>query len=87
MTARIRSVGPEVDLIVGENVRKLRDVRGWSRGDLHDNMFLAYGKALSVATIGTIEDPNLERRVTAGELVLLAGTLGVPMDVLTKEIK
>ena len=86
MTARIRSVGPEVDLIVGENVKKLRDARGWSRGNLHDNMFLIYGEALSVATIGSIETGQ-GRRVTAGELVLLAGTLGVPMDVLTKEIK
>ena len=49
-------------------------------------MFLAYGEALSVATIGAIETGR-GRRVTAGELVLLAGTLGVPMDVLTKEIK
>ena len=85
MTARIRSIGPEVDLAVGENVRRLRKARGWSTDDLHFEMRLLYGEALSVATIRTIEDPNRERLVTAGELVVLAGTLGVPLEMLTKE--
>lgn len=85
MTARIRSIGPEVDLTVGENVKRIRLAHGWGTDDLHFEMRLKYGEALSVATIRAIEDPNRDRRVTAGELVVLAGTLGVPLETLTRE--
>ena len=87
MTARIRSIGPEMDLIVGQNVARLRDELDWSRQELCIQVRLRTGKDLSVATIGAMEDPDRERRISSGEMVVLAQTFGVPMEELTREIK
>lgn len=86
MTARIRSIGPETELLAGENVRKIREALGWTRSDLSFQVRLQTGYDLSVATIRSIEVPDRDRRLTLSEAVILARTLEVPVDALTKEI-
>ena len=87
MTARVRSIGPEVDIIFGENMVRLRDELGWSRQELCIQIWLRTGEDLSVATILAIEDPRKERRVSIGEAAAIAKTFQVPIEVMTKEIK
>ena len=87
MTARVRSIGPEVDLIFGQNMVRLRDKLGWSRQELCIQVRLRTGEDLSVATILAMEDPKRERRVSIGEASTLAKTFEVPIEVMAKEIK
>ena len=87
MTARIRSVGPQVDRVAGQNVRRLRESLGWSRNDLAFQVRLVTGVDLSVAVIGAMEDPDRDRRITLGEADVLARTFKVPLEALTREIR
>ena len=87
MTARVRSIGPEIDIIFGQNMARLRDELDWSPLELGKQIWLRTGEDLSVATILAIEDPKRERRVSIGEAAAIAKTFEVPIDVMTKEIK
>jgi hypothetical protein len=86
MTARVRSIGPETDILVGLNVARLRDELGWDRPELSIQVRLRTGQKLSAATITTMEDPNKDRRISIGEMVVLAETFRVPLEELTREI-
>ena len=67
MTARVRSIGPEIDIIFGQNMARLRDELDWSPLELGKQIWLRTGEDLSVATILAMEDPKRERRVSIGE--------------------
>jgi hypothetical protein len=86
MTARVRSIGPEVDLIFGQNMARLRDELGWSPQELSKQIWLRAGEDLSVATILAMEDPKRERRISIGEAKAIAKTFGVTVDSLCREI-
>ena len=86
MTARVRSIGPDVDLIFGQNMVRLRDKLGWSRQELCIQVRLRTGEDLSVATILAMEDPKRERRISIGEAKAIAKTFGVTVDSLCREI-
>ena len=87
MTARVRSIGPEIDIIFGQNMARLRDELDWSPLELGKQIWLRTGEDLSVATILTIEDPRTGTpgQHRGGEAI--AKTFEVPIDVMTKEIK
>lgn len=83
---RVRSVGPEIEILAGENIRLVREALGWTLDDLSFEIRDRTGKVLTVAVLRAIEDPEDDRRLVLGEAVVIAKALEVTVDSLAKEM-
>jgi transcriptional regulator with XRE-family HTH domain len=70
---------------IGERVRSLRRQRGWTAQRLAEECARAGQPSLTRGTLAKIES-GVRKSVTAEELIVLAGSLGVPVSDLLESI-